>query len=122
MINQLLQVKEHRSLEGLETLSAPEVTCLEEQAYQLRSLAERVYDLLNEAHDKGYGYLLPVAFRVVHNAKMGGKPPEILDLLDDLGGQELMNFGEATYLVFGDTQEPDIDEEEDEESSLSQEL
>lgn len=89
-----------------------------ETGIQLRMLCEDLYKVLESAHRKGLGYLLPVAFRMVHEARMSvGRPPNFLDLLDELHGQEFIDFEHAGQLIFGDEPEPDIDEpsEDDEE-------
>lgn len=85
-----------------------------ETAIQLRMLTERLYTLFEDAHKKGLGLLLPVAFRTYHENNMAGKvPPNFIDLITELAGQELFDFEHATRLVFGDEPEPDIDEPKD---------
>lgn len=114
MIIQLMQVRANLRRCGEEVPATPVSGNGIETGIQLRMLSERMYALLEEAHKKGLGYLLPVAFRMVHEARMSvGRPPNFLDLLDDLNGQEFIDFEHAGMLVFGDEPEPDIDEPED---------
>lgn len=127
------------------------------QAKALKALSDQLYVLLGTAHSLGLGMLLPVAFRVVHEANMsklwteqeiaqvpagyateerptGGdrrflvtdpfgkivKSPSyreanLHDLLDELAGQELLDYNHASNLIFGDEPEPDIDYDSSEE-------
>lgn len=87
------------------------ITHDDETRIQLRMLTERLYSLFEDAHLKGLGFLLPVAFRMFHEHKRNGTPPpNFKDLMSELDGQELMDFEHATKLFFGDEPEPDIDE------------
>jgi hypothetical protein len=101
---------------GVDVPLFPETGYGIETAMQLRLLCEQLYTLFEEAQKKGLGYLLPVAFRMLHEARMSvGRPPTFMDLLDDLKGQELLDFEHAGKLIFGDEPEPDIDEPTDED-------
>lgn len=122
------------------------------QRAALEALCARLYVLLGDAHVLGLSYLLPVAFRMLHNSNMtkfwreeevraipefytvncvapnslrpyavfdplgqlvkspSYEPAHMGDLLDELGGQELLDFNHAVGLFFGDEPEPDIDE------------
>lgn len=115
-----MQAKANLKRIGKEVSSTPEITSGIETAIQLRLLTEKLYDLLEEAHTKSLGYLLPVAFRMLHESKMAvNRPPTYIDLIDDLTGQEIIDFEHAGMMVFGDEPEPDIDEpveEEDDEN------
>ena len=121
MIIQLMQVKANLRRIGEEVLSSPIDGTGIETAIQLRMLCEELYKLLENAHKKGLGYLLPVAFRMVHEARMNvTTPPNFLDLLDEMQGQELIDFEHAGLLVFGDEPEPDIDEPADDEDEQTE--
>jgi hypothetical protein len=129
-----------------------------DQAEALDGLCDRLYCLLGDALSVGMGYLLPVAFRIVHESNMTklwtaaevaalpsrtdvvfelvapgtdrpylvydplGKvmksksyqPADLSELLEELGGQQLLCFTKATQLVFGDEPEPDTEQDEDE--------
>lgn len=114
MFVQLTQVKANLRRIGTEVPSSPIDGNGIETGIQLRMLSEKLYGLLEEAHQKGLGYLLPVAFRMVHEARMSvSRPPNFLDLLDEMHGQEFIDFEHAGQLVFGDEPEPDIDEPSD---------
>lgn len=117
-----------------------------DQAKALKGLCDRLYVLFGDAHTLGLSYLLPVAFRMVHQANMaklwtgeevanlppgftcervssglrrylvknslGNKikspsfqPVNLSDLLDEMSGQELLNYEQASGLVFGDNAE-----------------
>lgn len=123
----------------------------------LANLSQRLYAVLVDAHLLGFGYLLPVAFRLLHNSNMSKQwteeetltitnpnytihratgdekiarkfvvlnplgrlqrspsyfPPEIFEILEELKGQELLDYNHASTVVFGDEPEPDIDEPE----------
>ena len=111
-----MQVRANLRRIGEEVLTSPEDGNGIETGIQLRMLSEKLYTLLEEAHRKGLGYLLPVAFRMLHEAKMNvSRPPNFLDLLDELHGQEFIDFEHAGQLIFGDEPEPDIDEPVEEE-------
>lgn len=111
-----MQVRANMRRCGEEVLTTPEDGNGIETGIQLRMLCEDLYKVLESAHRKGLGYLLPVAFRMVHEARMSvSKPPNFLDLLDELHGQEFIDFEHAGKLVFGDEPEPDIDEPSEEE-------
>ena len=111
-----MQVRAYLKKEGQECPTVPVHDDHFERAMQLRMLSERLYTLLEDTHKIGMGYLLPVAFRLVHESKMDpSNPPRIHDLLDELDGQELLNFDHATGLFFGDEPEPDIDEPDEDD-------
>lgn len=111
-----MQVRANLKRIGIEVPSMPEHDHDLETAFQLRMICEQLYGLLEEAHKQGLGYMLPVAFRMLHESKMETtRPPTYMDLFSDLEGQELMDFEHANKLVFGDEPERDIDEPSDDE-------
>jgi len=133
-----------------------------DQCLALDGLCDRLYVFLGDVHTLGFGFILPVAFRRVHESNMSklwtwkevamaeetttnltfdfvgkgdpikvadnercylarnqiGKiikspsyePAALQDLLDDLHGQEIMSFDRATEIIYGDAEEPSVDE------------
>lgn len=123
------------------------------KAKALDALCDRLYVLLGDAHALGLAYLLPVAFRIVHQSNMSKlwteaeikvltpdytvkkvandvdrqylvhdplgkvlKSPSycranLQDLIDELEGQELLDYHHASSLIFGEEPEPDVDED-----------